>query len=255
VSGSLVVVGLGPGSVDLLTPAATRVLRAATDLVGYGPYLDRISEIVPGQRRHPSDNRVEIERARLALTLAADGGKVAVVSGGDPGVFAMAAAVFEAIEGGDPNWRELDIRVEPGITAVLAAAAEVGAPLGGDFCAISLSDNLKSWETVERRLRAAAEADFVIALYNPASKARPHQLGRAFELLRTIKSPQTVVVFVKRAATPETHVIVTALAEADAVVADMRTLVIIGATATRLMPRKGQRPWVYTPRAEQGAVR
>ena len=203
-SGSLVVVGLGPGSVDLLTPAATRVLRAATDLVGYGPYLDRISEIVPGQRRHPSDNRVEIERARLALTLAAEGGKVAVVSGGDPGVFAMAAAVFEAIEGGDPNWRELDIRVEPGITAVLAAAAEVGAPLGGDFCAISLSDNLKSWETVERRLRAAAEADFVIALYNPASKARPHQLGRAFELLRTIKSPQTVVVFVKRAATPET---------------------------------------------------
>jgi precorrin-3B C17-methyltransferase len=255
VSGSLVVVGLGPGSADLLTPAASRLLHAATDLVGYGPYLDRVLEIVPGQRRHPSDNRVEIERARLALTLAAEGGQVAVVSGGDPGVFAMAAAVFEAVEGGDPTWRALDIHVEPGITAMLAAAAEVGAPLGGDFCAISLSDNLKSWETVERRLRAAAEADFVIALYNPASKARPHQLGRAFDLLRTIKPPRTVVLFVKKAATSETQVIVTALAEADTVLADMRTLVIIGSTATRLIPRKGRRPWVYTPRAEQGDVR
>ncbi len=240
-SGSLVIVGLGPGSSDLLTPAAARALQAATDLVGYGPYLDRIPEIISGQRRHASDN--------------AEGRKVAVVSGGDPGVFAMAAAVFEAIEIGDPNWRELDIHVEPGITAMLAAAAEVGAPLGGDFCAISLSDNLKSWETIERRLRAAAQGDFVIALYNPASKARPHQLGQAFNLLRTIKSPQTVVLFVQKAATPETRVIVATLAEADPALADMRTLVIIGATATRLIPRTGQRPWVYTPRAETGIAR
>ena len=254
-SGSLVVVGLGPGSSDLLTPAATRVLHAATDLVGYGPYLDRIAEIVPGQRRHASGNRVEIDRARQALALAADGRKVAVVSGGDPGVFAMAAAIFEAVEDGRPEWRELDIRVEPGITAMLAAAAEVGAPLGADFCAVSLSDNLKSWETIERRLRAAAQGDFVIALYNPASKARPHQLGQAFNLLRTIKSPQTVVLFVQKAATPETRVIVATLAEADPALADMRTLVIIGATATRLIPRTGQRPWVYTPRAETGGAR
>jgi precorrin-3B C17-methyltransferase len=255
VSGSLVIVGLGPGSIDLLTPAATRALGAATDMVGYGPYLDRIPEIAPGQRRHASDNRVEIERARHALTLAAEGRKVAVVSGGDPGVFAMAAAVFEAIEGGDAHWRELDIHVEPGITAMLAAAAEVGAPLGGDFCAVSLSDNLKSWETIERRLRAAATGDFVIALYNPASKARPHQLGQAFDLLRAIKPPQTVVLFVRKAATPETRVTVTNLAEADPALADMRTLVIIGATATRLIPRAGQRPWVYTPRAETGMAR
>ena len=254
-SGSLVVVGLGPGSTDLLTPAATRVLHAATDLVGYGPYLDRIPEIVPGQRRHASGNRVEIDRARQALILAAEGRKVAVVSGGDPGVFAMAAAVFEAIEDGDPDWRELDIHVEPGITAMLAAAAEVGAPLGADFCAVSLSDNLKSWETIERRLRAAAEGDFVIALYNPASKARPYQLGRAFDLLRAIKSPQTIVLFVRKASTPEARVVVTALAEADPALADMRTLVIIGAAATRLIPRKGRRPWIYTPRAEQGVVR
>ena len=254
-SGSLVIVGLGPGSPDFLTPAAARALQAATDLVGYGPYLDRIPQIISGQRRHASDNRVEVERARHALTLAAEGRNVAVVSGGDPGVFAMAAAVFEAIEIGDPGWRELDIHVEPGVTAMLAAAAEVGAPLGGDFCAVSLSDNLKSWETIERRLRAAAQGDFVISLYNPASKARPHQLGQAFDLLRGIKSPQTVVLFVQKAATSETRVIVTNLAEADPALADMRTLVIIGAAATRLIPRAGRRPWVYTPRAETGIVR
>src|ERR1700675_4947203 len=215
VSGSLVVVGLGPGSIDLLTPAAARALQAATDLVGYETYLDRIPKTIFNGCRHASGNGVEIDRERHALALAAEGKKVAVVSGGDPGVFAMAAAVFEAIEAGDPDWRELDIHVEPGITAMLAAAAEVGAPLGGDFCAVSLSDNLKSWETIERRLRAAAQGDFVIALYNPASKARPHQLGQAFNLLRTIKSPQTVVLFVQKAATPETRVIVATLAEAD----------------------------------------
>jgi len=255
VSGSLVIVGLGPGSIDLLTPAAARALLAATDLVGYGPYLDRMPQANLDQRRHSSGNRVEIDRARHALTLAGEGRKVAVVSGGDPGVFGMAAAVFEAIEAGDPAWRELDIHVEPGITAMLAAAAEVGAPLGGDFCAVSLSDNLKSWDTIERRLRAAAQGDFVIALYNPASKARPHQLGQAFNLLRTIKSPQTVVLFVQKAATPETRVIVATLAEADPALADMRTLVIIGATATRLISRTGRRPWVYTPRAETGIAR
>jgi precorrin-3B C17-methyltransferase len=255
VSGSLVIVGLGPGSIDLLTPAAARALHAATDLVGYGPYLDRIPAATAGQRRHASGNRVEIERARHALTLAAAGNKVAIASGGDPGVFAMAAAVFEAIEGGDPAWRALDVRVEPGITAMLAAAAEVGAPLGADFCAISLSDNLKSWETIEKRLKAAAEGDFVIALYNPASRARPYQLGRAFELLRAINLPQTIVLFVRNAATPETSVVTTTLAEADPALADMRTLVIIGAAATRLVPRSGGRSWVYTPRAEQEVAR
>jgi precorrin-3B C17-methyltransferase len=255
VSGSLVIVGLGPGSIDLLTPAAAKALQAATDLVGYGPYLDRIPAPTAGQRRHASGNRVEIERARHALTLGAAGNKVAIVSGGDPGVFAMAAAVFEAIEAGDPAWRALDVHVEPGITAMLAAAAEVGAPLGADFCAISLSDNLKSWQTIEKRLKAAAQGDFVIALYNPASRARPHQLGRAFELLRATKSPETIVLFVRNAATPEASVVTTMLAEADPALADMRTLVIIGAAATRLVSRSGLRPWVYTPRAEQEVAR
>jgi precorrin-3B C17-methyltransferase len=220
-NGSLVVVGTGPGKAELMTPATQAALARATDLVGYGPYLDRVPAR-DDQCRHASDNRVELDRARLALSLAAAGRQVAVVSGGDPGVFAMAAAIFEA--------------------------AEVGAPLGGDFCAISLSDNLKAWTTVERRLKAAAEADFVIALYNPASKARPHQLGQAFELLRTVKAAGTPVLFVRAAGTTEARVITTTLGAADPSRADMRTLVIIGASTTRQVGR-----WVYTPRSERGA--
>ncbi len=249
-SGRLTIVGLGPGAADLITPAAARALAKAADLVGYGPYLDRIPEIREDQTVHASDNRVELDRARLALTLAASGRRVAVVSGGDPGVFAMAAAVFEAVEKGEPAWRELDIRVEPGVTAMLAAAASVGAPLGGDFCAISLSDNLKSWATIERRLKAAAEADFVIALYNAASKARPHQLDRAFDFLRTLKGAETVTLFARAAGTAEAKVALTTLSEAKAASADMRTLVIVGASATRLIERPGRPPFVYTPRSE-----
>lgn len=250
-SGTLTIVGLGSGSADFITPAASRALAEATDLVGYGPYLDRIPEIRPDQTVHPSDNRVELDRARLALMLAERGRRVAVVSGGDPGVFAMAAAVFEAIEKGKPAWRDLDVRVEPGITAMLAAAASVGAPLGGDFCAISLSDNLKSWATIEKRLKAAAEADFVIALYNAASKARPHQLNRAFNFLRTLKGDETVTLFVRAAGTAEAKVTITTLAEADAGSADMRTLIIVGASSTRLIGRGNRSPWVYTPRSEE----
>ena len=183
--------------------------------------------------------------------LAAGGRRVAVVSGGDPGVFAMAAAVFEAVEKGEPAWRDLDIRVEPGVTAMLAAAASVGAPLGGDFCAISLSDNLKSWATIERRLKAAAEADFVIALYNAASKARPLQLDRAFDFLRTLKGGETVTLLVRAAGTAEAKVTITTLAEANARAADMRTLIIVGASSTRLIGRGNRLPWVYTPRSEE----
>ena len=245
-TGSLVVVGTGPGKAELMTPATSAALARATDLVGYGPYLDRVP-VHPGQCRHASDNRVEIDRARHALSLAASGKQVAVVSGGDPGVFAMAAAVFEAVEAGEPAWRTLDIRVEPGVTAMLAAAAEVGAPLGSDFCAISLSDNLKSWATIERRLAAAAEADFVIALYNPASKARPHQIGQAFDLLRTKKKAETPVLFIRAAGTAEAKVVSTTLGSADPSIVDMRTLVIIGASTTRQIGR-----WIYTPRGERG---
>ncbi|MGJ5064950.1 precorrin-3B C(17)-methyltransferase [Bradyrhizobium oligotrophicum] len=249
-TGTLTIVGVGPGRAELITPAAAAAIAGATDLIGYGPYLDRVTTTSPGQIRHASDNRVELDRARHALELASDGKQVAVVSGGDPGVFAMAAAVFEAVEAGPAAWRALDIRVEPGVTAMLAAAAEVGAPLGGDFCAISLSDNLKSWTTIRRRLEAAAAADFIIALYNPLSKARPHQLGEAFALLRRIKPASTVVVMVRAAGSGDVRRIVTTLGEVDPGKADMRTLVLIGSTATRLIAREGKAPYVYTLRHE-----
>ncbi|WP_316162608.1 MULTISPECIES: precorrin-3B C(17)-methyltransferase [unclassified Bradyrhizobium] len=249
-TGTLTIVGVGPGRAELITPAASAAIARATDLIGYGPYLDRVTTTSPGQIRHASDNRVELDRARHALGLASDGKQVAVVSGGDPGVFAMAAAVFEAVEAGPAAWRDLDIRVEPGVTAMLAAAAEVGAPLGGDFCAISLSDNLKSWTTIRRRLEAAAAADFVIALYNPLSKARPHQLGEAFALLRQIKPASTIVILVRAAGSGDVRQIITTLGEVDPDRADMRTLVLIGSTATRLIARGRQPPFVYTLRRE-----
>lgn len=248
-NGKLTIVGIGPGSPELTTPAVATALADATDLIGYQTYINRVPEVA-GQRRHATDNRVEVERARHALTLAAEGKRVAVVSGGDPGVFAMAAAVFEAIETGEAHWRNLDIRVEPGVTAMLAAAAHAGAPLGGDFCTISLSDNLKSWGTIERRLRAAANADFAIALYNACSRARPRQLAEAFALLAQWKAPETVVLFVRAAGTRDAGLHITTLADAASYQADMRTMVIIGASTTRLIARENAQPFVYTPRSE-----
>lgn len=240
---SLAIIGLGPGDDALTTPQATAALHAAQDLVGYAPYLDRVPPN-PGQLRHPSDNRVELERARIALALASEGRRVAVVSGGDPGVFAMASAVFEAIEAGPPEWRTLDVTVLPGISAMFAAAARLGAPLGHDFCAISLSDNLKPWPLVLARLRAAAGAGFVIALYNPASRARPWQLPAALDALRGILPAHTPVAFATAVTRPDERIAVTTIAEADPALADMRTLVLIGSPATR---RVG--PWLYTPRS------
>lgn len=254
-TGTLTVVGLGPSGTERATPAVLKAVAEATDVIGYATYLDRLPAAGPEQRRHASDNRVEIDRARHALALAADGRRVVVVSSGDPGVFAMAAAVFEALENGEAAWRALDVRIEPGITAMLAAAALAGAPLGGDFCAMSLSDNLKSWATIERRLEAAAMGDFVIALYNPASRARPEQLGRAFDLLRLHKPAETVVLFVRSAGSADATLRVATLATADPVHADMSTLVIIGSTQTRLIARDDKAPWVYTPRSEQAGAR
>ena len=247
-SGSLFIVGLGPGPDHWITPEALMVLEGVTDLVGYAPYLARLPERAV-QTRHASDNRVELDRANLAIDLAREGRHVAVVSGGDPGVFAMAAAVFEAIEARPKSARDLPIQVIPGISAMLAAAARLGAPLGHDFCAISLSDNLKSWDVIETRLRLAAEADFVIALYNPISKARPQQLGQAFALLRAYKPPGTVVAFARAIGRPDERLLLSTLAEADPGQADMSTLVLIGSTETRTIPRPNGRPWVLTPRS------
>src|SRR5499433_2846124 len=230
-SGHLAVVGLGPGDVRWLTPEADAALAAADALFGYGPYLDR-APVRDGQTRHPSDNREEALRARAALETAAAGTNVALVSGGDPGVFAMAAAVCEAIEAGPATWRALDVTIVPGVTAMLAVAARVGAPLGHDFCALSLSDNLKPWELVERRLDAAASAGFVIALYNPVSRARPWQLGAALERLRRHLPAATPVVFGRAVGRQDERVAVTTLADADPAAADMATLVIVGSHET-----------------------
>jgi precorrin-3B C17-methyltransferase len=247
-SGWLAIAGLGPGAAELITPEVTDALAQATDLIGYARYVARVPERA-GLTRHGSDNREELDRASLALRLAAEGKRVVVVSSGDPGVFAMAAAVFEAVEAGEASWRDLDIRVLPGISAMFAAAARIGAPLGHDFCAINLSDNLKPWELVERRLRLAARADFVIALYNPLSSARPWQLGRAFELLRE-ELPESVPVIFARAVSDASEAIETVtLRDAVASRADMRTLVLIGSSRTRLIPRAGGKAFVYTPRS------
>jgi precorrin-3B C17-methyltransferase len=247
-SGRLAVVGLGPGDVRWLTPEADAALAAADALFGYGPYLER-APVRDGQTRHPSDNREEALRARAALETAAAGTNVALVSGGDPGVFAMAAAVCEQIEAGPAAWRGLDLEIVPGITAMLAVAARVGAPLGHDFCALSLSDNLKPWPVIERRLDAAAQAGFVIALYNPISRARPWQLTAALERLRRYLPATTPTVFGRAVGRADETIAVTTLQAADPAGADMATLVIVGSAETRLVPRPGHAPLVYTPRS------
>jgi precorrin-3B C17-methyltransferase len=251
VTGHLAVVGLGPGDARYLTPEAAQALDAAEALYGYGPYLDRVPEHA-NQSRHRSDNREERGRAEAALQHATRGARVAVVSGGDPGVFAMAAAVCEQIEAGPESWRALDVTIVPGITAMLAVAARIGAPLGHDFCALSLSDNLKPWELIERRLDAAASAGFVIALYNPVSKARPWQFGAAMERLRRHLPPSTPVVFGRAVGRPGEATTVATLERADAARADMATLVIVGSRDTRVVARSGREPLVYTPRTATG---
>jgi precorrin-3B C17-methyltransferase len=247
VSGALHVIGLGPGPAHWLTPEASQALAAVTDLFGYGPYVARVPPR-PGLTVHASDNRVELERAAAALAMAAEGRRVGVVSGGDPGVFGMAAAVMEAIEQGPPEWRALDLAVLPGVSAMQAAAARLGAPLGGDFCAISLSDNLKPWALIERRLIAACEGDFVLAIYNPASNARPRQIHEAFRILRAHRAPKTPVAFARALGRADEAITLTTLADADPSMADMRTLILIGASTTRLIARPGRRPFLLTPR-------
>lgn len=238
-SGWVAVAGLGPGADHLVTPEVTAALADATDVIGYIPYVARIIPR-PGLVLHPSDNRVELDRARHALALAASGRRVVVVSSGDPGVFAMASALFEALAPEDAT----DIRILPGITAMLAAAARLGAPLGHDFCAINLSDNLKPWALIEKRLRLAAQADFAMAFYNPRSKSRPDGFARVLDILREECGPDRLISFARAVTTPEESLSTVTLAEATPEMADMRTVVIVGNSATR---RVG--PWVYTPRS------
>lgn len=238
-TGWVAVVGLGPGAEDMVTPEVRAALDAATEVIGYIPYVTRIAPR-PGLVLHASDNRVEINRATQALDLALQGRRVVVVSSGDPGVFAMASAVFEACEGRDPL---PPIRVLPGITAMLAAAAAAGAPLGHDFCCINLSDNMKPFELIEKRVRLAAEADFAMAFYNPRSASRPETFGRILATLRGSCDPARLIIFARNVSLPDQRILTVPLSQATEDMADMRTVVIVGNSATR---RVG--PHVYTPR-------
>lgn len=240
-TGTLTIAGLGPGDDAMVTPEVTAALACATDIVGYGPYVARVRSR-DGLTPHPSDNRVELQRASEALRLASEGRQVVVVSSGDPGVFAMASAVFEALEG-KPEWQALAIRVLPGVTAMLAAAARAGAPLGHDFCAINLSDNLKPWATIEKRLRLAAEADFAIAMYNPRSASRPEGFARALQILNEAGCGERLAIFARAVTTPDERIETVSLRDATPDMADMRTLVIVGNSSTRRVGR-----FVYAPR-------
>ena len=246
-SGSVVIAGLGPGNDALVTPEVQDALDQATDIVGYIPYVARIAPRA-GLTLHPSDNRVEIDRSRHALEMASEGKKVVVVSSGDPGVFAMASAVLEAVENGAPEWRNLDIHVLPGITAMLAASAACGAPLGHDFCAINLSDNLKPWALIEKRLRLAAEADFAMAFYNPRSKSRPEGFVKALKLLQDTCADSRPIIFARNVSHPDQTINIVPLDQATPDMADMRTVVLLGSSLTRIIERDGA-SLVYTPRS------
>ncbi|OLL77452.1 Cobalt-precorrin-2 C20-methyltransferase / Cobalt-precorrin-3b C17-methyltransferase [Pseudonocardia sp. Ae263_Ps1] len=242
--GEVVVVGTGPAGRDWLTPQVAAALAGADDLVGYGPYLDRVPSN-PRQTRHASDNRVEADRAAHALDLAASGRRVAVVSAGDPGIFAMATAVLEVAA--QEKYADVPVRVLPGLSAAQAVSAAVGAPLGHDHAMISLSDRLKPWDVVADRLRAAAAADLAIAIYNPRSKARPWQVGAARDVLLEHRSPGTPVVLGRDVGGAGERIVVTTLGELDPELVDMRTLVVVGSSTTRVVERGGE-PVVFTPR-------
>jgi precorrin-2 C20-methyltransferase/precorrin-3B C17-methyltransferase len=246
-AGRITVVGLGPGSADWITPEAQQALADATDLVGYHTYLDRVP-VRPGQCRYGSDNKVEAERARHALSLAASGRRVCVVSSGDPGIFAMASAVLESVEQGPAAWRSLDIHVAPGLSAMQAAASRVGAPLGHDFCVLSLSDRLKPWEIIAKRLHAAASADFALAIYNPVSSERRWQLAEAQSILAQHRAAETPVVLARSVGRSDERIVFTDLGSLDTSLVDMQTLVLVGSSTTRELSLSNGRRLIYTPR-------
>jgi precorrin-2 C20-methyltransferase/precorrin-3B C17-methyltransferase len=246
-TGWISVVGLGPGSDAWITPEAQLALREASDLIGYHTYLNRVP-VRHGQRRFGSDNKVEADRALHALTLAASGCKVCVVSSGDPGIFAMASAVLECVEQGPSAWRSLDIRILPGLSAMQAAASRVGAPLGHDFCVLSLSDRLKPWAVIVQRLNAAAAADFAFALYNPISSERLWQLAEAKSIIAAHREPRTPVVLARSVGRADERIVITDLEHFDPSLADMQTVILIGSSTTRSIDLTDGRKLIYTPR-------
>ncbi|WP_448653148.1 precorrin-3B C(17)-methyltransferase [Pseudomonas fluorescens] len=247
--GRLAVIGLGPGAAELMVPAVKAELARCTDVLGYETYVRMAGPFRDDQVQHCTDNREEMQRARHAFELAAQGRSVVVVSSGDPGVFAMAAAVIEALhESSDPAWHQVDLEILPGVSASLATAAQAGAPLGHDFCVMSLSDNLKPWSIIEKRLDLASQADLALAFYNPISRSRPWQLGRALEIVALHRTPQTPVVLGRDIGRPGQTLRVTTLGQLTPEQVDMRTMVLIGSSTTCVFPRAGGGEWVYTPR-------
>lgn len=248
--GRLAVVGLGPGAAELMVPAVKAELARANDVLGYETYVRMAGPFRDDQVLHCTDNREEMQRARHAFELAAQGRSVVVVSSGDPGVFAMSAAVLEALhESSEPAWHSVDLEMLPGVSASLATAAQAGAPLGHDFCVLSLSDNLKPWSIIETRLDLAAQADLALAFYNPISRSRPWQLGQALDIVARHREPHTPVVLGRDIGRPGQTLRVTTLGELSVDQVDMRTMVLIGSSTTRVIPRADGRPWVYTPRS------
>ena len=249
--GKLTVIGLGPGDASLMAPAARAALTQATDILGYETYVKMAGPWRADQQLHCTDNREEMQRARHAFELASAGRKVVVVSSGDPGVFAMAAAVLEALDTSDhAHWSTVELTIVPGVSAAMATAAQAGAPLGHDFCMLSLSDNLKPWSIIETRLRHAAQADLVMAFYNPISRARPWQLDKALDIVREYRDARTKVVLGRDIGRPGSTLRTTTLGALRSADVDMRTMVIIGSSTTRAFARgtQGQGEWVYTPR-------
>ncbi|WP_456026452.1 precorrin-3B C(17)-methyltransferase [Pseudomonas capeferrum] len=247
--GRLAVIGLGPGAAELMVPAVKAELARCTDVLGYETYVRMAGPFRDDQVQHCTDNREEMQRARHAFELAAQGRSVVVVSSGDPGVFAMAAAVIEALhESSDPAWHQVDLQILPGVSASLATAAQAGAPLGHDFCVMSLSDNLKPWSIIEKRLDLASQADLALAFYNPISRSRPWQLGRALEIVALHRTAETPVVLGRDIGRPGQTLRVTTLGQLTPEQVDMRTMVLIGSSTTCVFPRAGGGAWVYTPR-------
>jgi len=247
--GRLTVIGLGPGSAELMVPAARDALAQATDILGYATYVNMAGPFNARQHIHATDNREEMQRARHAFELASAGKHVVMVSSGDPGVFAMASAVLEALDTADePRWADVDLQIVPGVSAAMATAAQAGAPLGHDFCMLSLSDNLKPWPVIEMRVRHAAQADLVMAFYNPVSRARPWQLDQALDIVRSVRAADTRVVLGRDIGRPGAALTATTLGALKSADVDMRTMVIIGSSTTRGFARSDGGEWVYTPR-------
>lgn len=247
--GRLAVIGLGPGATDFMIPAVKAELARANDVLGYETYVRMAGPFRADQVLHCTDNREEMQRARHAFELASEGRSVVVVSSGDPGVFAMAAAVLEALhESQNPDWHRVDLHILPGVSASLATAALAGAPLGHDFCVMSLSDNLKPWEIIEKRLDLACQADLALAFYNPISRSRPWQLGRALDIVRRHRAPETPVTLGRDVGRPAQTLRVITLGELTPEHVDMRTMVLVGSSLTCVFPRANGQPWVYTPR-------